>query len=146
MNMLPFYDNPLTVIEKNRDRLHCEQVTINNDLFLDALMYRLDNGCTWRSFPASFGHWHPMSVKVNRWAKQGVLQCTVHTLYEPHRSNGHSTKSPRPVKTVVNGTLSKTRGAVASGKDSAVYVKSGVKKRDADAAVTLNCSASANGE
>ncbi len=41
---------------------------------LNALLFVAENGCKWRSLPASFGNWHTIYVRLNRWAKQGVLE------------------------------------------------------------------------
>ena len=40
---------------------------------LNALLYVAKEGCTWRGLPAEFGNWHTIYVRLNRWAKQGVL-------------------------------------------------------------------------
>ena len=31
-------------------------------------------GCTWRGLPTDFGNWHTIYVRINRWAKRGVLK------------------------------------------------------------------------
>ena len=49
-------------------------VKIPNRTFLNALMYRLENGCKWRSLPATFGDWHVIYVRLNRWSCNGVLE------------------------------------------------------------------------
>jgi transposase len=49
-------------------------VTIDNDHFLDAIIYICENGCKWRALPAPFGPWHTIYVRINRWAKKGVLE------------------------------------------------------------------------
>src|SRR5580693_7601603 len=30
-------------------------------------------GCTWRGLPKQFGRWHTIYMRMNRWAKNGVL-------------------------------------------------------------------------
>ena len=37
-------------------------------------------GCTWRGLAAEFGHWHTIYVRLNRWAKAGVLERVVSEL------------------------------------------------------------------
>ena len=41
---------------------------------LDAWLYVLYQGCTWRGLPREFGNWHTIYVRLNRWAKAGVLE------------------------------------------------------------------------
>lgn len=41
---------------------------------LNALLYVAKNGCTWRGLPTYYGNWHTVYVRLNRWAKRGVLQ------------------------------------------------------------------------
>jgi transposase len=49
-------------------------VKIDNRRLLAALIYRCENGCSWRAVPQSFGPWHVIYVRFNRWAKSGVLE------------------------------------------------------------------------
>ena len=49
-------------------------VKIDNRSLLAALIYRCENGCSWRAIPESFGSWHVIYVRLNRWAKNGVLE------------------------------------------------------------------------
>ena len=49
-------------------------VKIDNRNLLAALIYRCENGCSWRALPQSFGYWHVIYVRLNRWAKSGVLE------------------------------------------------------------------------
>ena len=41
---------------------------------LNAALYLVENGCKWRGLPKEYGNWHVIYVRVNRWAKKGVLQ------------------------------------------------------------------------
>jgi transposase len=49
-------------------------VKINNRRLIAALIYRCENGCSWRALPQSFGPWHVIYVRLNRWSKSGVLE------------------------------------------------------------------------
>jgi transposase len=40
---------------------------------LNALLYVAEHGCKWRGLPMHFGNWHTIYVRMNRWAKNGVL-------------------------------------------------------------------------
>ena len=41
---------------------------------LNAELYIVENGSKWRSLLKESGDWHVIYVRVNRWAKKGVLQ------------------------------------------------------------------------
>jgi transposase len=49
-------------------------VKIENQTFLNALVYIGENGCKWRALPERFGPWHSVYMRFNRWAKNGVLE------------------------------------------------------------------------
>ena len=49
-------------------------VKIDNLLFLNALLYVVENGCKWRALPKEYGNWHTIYVRMNRWSKNGVLE------------------------------------------------------------------------
>ena len=40
---------------------------------LNAVLYVAENGCKWRDLPKEFGNWNTIYVRLNRWAKSGVL-------------------------------------------------------------------------
>jgi transposase len=40
---------------------------------LNAILYVAEQGCKWRGLPKSFGNWHTIYTRMNRWAKSGVL-------------------------------------------------------------------------
>ncbi|MDR0721407.1 MAG: transposase, partial [Treponema sp.] len=56
------------------------KVKIDNSRFLDALIYICENGGKWRALPATFGPGHTIYVRINRWAKNGVLERMFHAL------------------------------------------------------------------
>jgi transposase len=47
---------------------------ISNRRFLEALVYRLENGCKWRKLPKAYGDWHVIYVRANRWAAKGIME------------------------------------------------------------------------
>ena len=49
-------------------------VTIENRVLLNALIYRCENGCKWRALPERFGNWHTVYVRLDRWSGNGVLE------------------------------------------------------------------------
>ena len=49
-------------------------VSISNFQLVNATLYVAQNGCSWRALPSSYGNWHTIYTRVNRWSKNGVLQ------------------------------------------------------------------------
>ena len=52
---------------------HRGTIRLSNLEVLNAILYVLENGCKWRSLPKSYGPWHTVYTRMNRWAKSGVL-------------------------------------------------------------------------
>ena len=48
-------------------------VKLPNLQVLNAILYVAEHGCKWRGLPKRFGNWHTVYVRMNRWAKSGVL-------------------------------------------------------------------------
>ena len=48
-------------------------VSLSHLAVLNAILYVAEQGCKWRGLPASFGNWHTIYTRMNRWAKAGVL-------------------------------------------------------------------------
>ncbi|MDE2976343.1 MAG: IS5 family transposase [Acidobacteriota bacterium] len=48
-------------------------VSLPNLQVLHAILYVAEHGCKWRGLPKRFGNWHTVYVRMNRWAKSGVL-------------------------------------------------------------------------
>ena len=51
---------------------------------LNALLYVAKEGCSWRGLPEHFGNWHTVYVRLNRWAKRGVLERVLGELQRDH--------------------------------------------------------------
>jgi len=49
-------------------------VSMSNNQVVNAILYITENGCKWRALPKSYGNWHTVYVRMNRWSKAGVLQ------------------------------------------------------------------------
>ena len=49
-------------------------VLVDNLNFLNALLYMLDSGCSWRTLPSSFGPWATIYKRFRRWSENGVLK------------------------------------------------------------------------
>ena len=48
-------------------------VSLSNLQVLNAILYVAEQGCKWLGLPKRFGRWHTMYMRMNRWAKNGVL-------------------------------------------------------------------------
>ena len=48
-------------------------VKISNLDVLNAILYVAEHGSKWRGLPPRFGNWHTIYMRMNRWAKAGVL-------------------------------------------------------------------------
>ena len=48
-------------------------VRLSNLNLLNAILYIAENGCKWRALPKEFGNWNTICVRLNRWAKKGIL-------------------------------------------------------------------------
>ena len=48
-------------------------VSLSNLQVLNAILYVTEQGCKWRGLPKRFGRWHTIYTRMNRWAKNGVL-------------------------------------------------------------------------
>ena len=61
--------------EKIKDSLPLQRgnVRLTNLQILNAILYVAEQGCKWRGLPRRFGNWHTIYVRMNRWAKNGVL-------------------------------------------------------------------------
>jgi transposase len=42
-------------------------------LFLNALLYAIENGCKWRKLPKEYGKWNTIYQRARRWSKNGTL-------------------------------------------------------------------------
>jgi len=61
-------------LERIKDSLPLERGNVSIEVlnFLNAVLYVAENGCKWRRLPASFGNWHTIYTRMNRWSKAGV--------------------------------------------------------------------------
>jgi transposase len=61
--------------EKIKDSLPIQRgnVTLQNLEVLNAILFVAEQGCKWRGLPPRFGKWHSVYTRMNRWAKNGVL-------------------------------------------------------------------------
>ena len=57
-------------------------VKIPNIQVINAILYVAEHGCKWRGLPERFGKWYSIYMRVNRWAKKGVLDHVFSVLQE----------------------------------------------------------------
>ena len=62
------YEKIAHVLPKPRGK-----VAVSLILFLNALLYAIENGCKWRKLPEKYGKWNTIYKRANRWAKNGML-------------------------------------------------------------------------
>jgi transposase len=48
-------------------------VEIPNIVFLNALLYAIENACKWRKMPEKYGKWNSIYQRARRWSQSGVL-------------------------------------------------------------------------
>jgi transposase len=61
--------------EKIKDSLPVQRgnVRLQNLEVLNAILFVAEQGCKWRGLPPRYGKWHSVYTRLNRWAKNGVL-------------------------------------------------------------------------
>lgn len=50
----------------------CGVTAANNRLFIEAVLWIARTGSPWRDLPDSFGYWHRVYVRYNRWSHKGT--------------------------------------------------------------------------
>src|SRR6202034_351835 len=59
-------------------------VSLTNLQVLNAILYVAEQGCKWRGLPKRFGRWHTIYMRMNRWAKNGVMDRVFEQLQLEH--------------------------------------------------------------
>ena len=61
--------------ERIQDCLPVQRGNVRHEnlVLLNAILYVAEHGCKWRGLPKRYGNWHSIYVRMNRWAKKGVL-------------------------------------------------------------------------
>ena len=57
-------------------------VRIPNIVFINAVLYVMENGCKWRALPERFGKWYTLYARFRRWYQSGVLERLFAALWE----------------------------------------------------------------
>ena len=63
------YDKIKHILPKQRGN-----VSVENIVFINALLYICENGCKWRRLPKTYGNWHVIYKRYHRWVKDGVIE------------------------------------------------------------------------
>jgi transposase len=50
----------------------CGVTATDNRAFIEAVLWSARTGSPWRDLPESFGHWHRVYVRYNRWSHKGT--------------------------------------------------------------------------
>ena len=69
-------------------------VRLTNLQVLNAILYVAEQGCKWRGLPKRFGRWHTIYMRMNRWAKNGVLDRVLEQLTTANFRSYASTLRP----------------------------------------------------
>ena len=56
-------------------------VSVENIVLINALLYICENGCKWRRLPKEYGNWHVIYKRFNRWVKAGVIDTLFRELH-----------------------------------------------------------------
>src|ERR1035437_6153625 len=67
------YHLPTTVVLKDSLPVQRGKVRLQNLQVLNPILFVAEQGCKWRGLPSRFGKWHSVYTRMNRWAKNGVL-------------------------------------------------------------------------
>ena len=51
---------------------------------LNAVLFMLSSGCTWRQLPKEYGHWHTIYTRFKRWSEAGVMDRILQELQKKH--------------------------------------------------------------
>lgn len=56
---------------------------ISHKKAIEAILFVLSSGCSWRQLPKSYGNWHTVYTRFKRWSEAGLLG---KILYELHKN------------------------------------------------------------
>ena len=55
----------------------------DNQLFINAVVWRVRTGVPWRDLPERFGNWNSIARRFRRWAQAGAWQTIFQAVQEP---------------------------------------------------------------
>ena len=67
-------------------------VTVENLVFINAILYICENGCKWRRLPKEYGSWNAVYKRFRRWVENGIIERLFTELVNQKLINIESTK------------------------------------------------------
>ena len=49
-------------------------ISVENLVFINALLYICENGCKWRGLPKEYGSWNAVYKRFRRWVDSGIIE------------------------------------------------------------------------
>jgi len=49
-------------------------ITVENLVFINAILYICENGCKWRRLPKEYGSWNAVYKRFRRWVENGIIE------------------------------------------------------------------------
>ena len=127
-------------------------VRIPNIVFINAVLYVLENGSKWRALPERFGKWQTVYARFHRWSRSGVLERLFAALREqeavgedaecfgldsisvkvhPDGTGARKTNGPQSIGKSRGGWYAKIHMVSASGRQAMIFRLSGGQAHDA---------------
>ena len=127
-------------------------VRIPNIVFINAVLYVLENGCKRRALPERFGKWQTVYARFRRWSRSGVLERLFAALRELHAPGGDAvcfgldstsaevhpdgigarkTNGPQSIGKSRGGWYAKIHMVSANGRQAMIFRLSGGQAHDA---------------
>jgi len=75
------YERVKGILPRQRGNVRRSNLDVRN-----AILYVAENGCKWRALPKEFGNLNTIYVRMNRWAKNGILDRIFEALQKEHCS------------------------------------------------------------
>ena len=99
----------------------------NNQLFVNAVVWRVRTGVSWRDLPERFGNWNSIARRFRRWALAGAWQKIFQAVQEPDWEwvmlDSTTVKAPAAAagqkKVRLQSSASATAGAASPPKSTA---------------------------
>ena len=49
-------------------------ITVENLVFINGILYICENGCKWRRLPKEYGSWNAVYKRFRRWVEDGIIE------------------------------------------------------------------------
>ena len=96
-------------------------ITVENLVFINALLYICENGCKWRRLPKEYGSWNAVYKRFRRWVENGVIELLFVELMNQKLASVETVKRlldsmVAPVHPDACGALKKTVDSLLAGQ------------------------------